>query len=1091
MKDKEDRPKSAASLRQQAEASAKKKAPLEPDGLKTLTPEDTRRTLQELQIHQIELEMQNDELRRIQAELDTSRARYVDLYDLAPVGYVTLSDHGLILEANLTAANLLDVTRSGLLKQPLSRYIFTDDTNLHHLHRNPLNKTGAPQSYDLRMVKKDGTLFWAHLTATAAQDQDGAPVSRVVLNDITKRKQAEEALRTSEERYKRITETITDYLYTVRMANGQVVDTTHGTGCLTVTGYHPDEFARDSFLWLRMIVTEDRSRVEEQARRILSGKDPPPIEHRIIHKNGTVRWVRNTFAPHRDKHGALVSYDGLIQDITERKQVEEALRVSEQQHRAMFDLASTGIAQADPHTGQWLRVNRKMCAITGYSADELLRMRVSEVTHPDDRQKDTEAFQQVVRGETPDYHLEKRYMRKDGGLAWVNVNMTVLRDSTGQPTRTIATIEDITKRKQTQEALRASEERFRDLLQNVSAVAVQGYLLDGTVTYWNRASELLYGYTAQEAIGGSLLDLIIPAEMQTGVRQAMQQMAKTRVPIPASELSLRRKDGSRVAVYSSHSIVQPPGHAAEMFCIDIDLTENKRAEEALHESEERWRFAIEGADDGLWDWDVPTNTVFFSRRWKEMLGFAEHEISSSFDEWHKRVHPDDLAQAMADIQAHFVGKTPQYTNEHRIQCKDGSWKWILARGLVLSRDGAGKPLRAIGTHTDITERKHAEETLQTAHVALQRSEALFRRTFDDAPVGSAIVGMDQKYQRVNSAFCRFLGYSSDELIGKTFADITPSEDIAAATEGSRRLLAGEIPTVEMEKRYRRKDGRIIWGRVSMNVVRDATGQSLYLLPIIQDITERKLAEDALAQSSLKLQEKNDALERFTYTVSHDLKSPLVTIKTFAGYLEKDIQAQDVVRLNEDLKFIHGAAEKMGLLLDELLDLSRVGRKMNPFVNVPLQAVVQEALDLVAGQITQRGVTIRVTAEPIIIHGDRPRLVEVFQNLVDNAVKFMGAQPAPCVEIGTEQTAEGPVIFVRDNGIGIDPRHHAKLFGLFEKLDPHGEGTGIGLALVKRIIEVHGGKIWAESAGIGQGTTFRFTLSGTSTPGKETTQAAAK
>ena len=227
----------------------------------------------------------------------------------------------------------------------------------------------------------------------------------------------------------------------------------------------------------------------------------------------------------------------------------------------------------------------------------------------------------------------------------------------------------------------------------------------------------------------------------------------------------------------------------------------------------------------------------------------------------------------------------------------------------------------------------------------------------------------------------------------------------------------------------------------------------------------------------ELQETNAELTRFTYTMSHDLKSPLVTVKTFLGYLEQDMQKQDTGRIEKDFAFIRGAADKMGRLLDELLDLTRIGRIMNPVVEAPLQEIVQEALVLVAGRIAQRGVKIEVTQKPLVLCGDRVRLVELFQNLIDNAVKFMGDQMEPKIEIGLETKNGRKHLFVRDNGMGIDPRHKDKLFGLFERLNPEMEGTGMGLALVKRIVEVHGGKIWVESEGLGQGTCFWFTLPG--------------
>jgi signal transduction histidine kinase len=218
--------------------------------------------------------------------------------------------------------------------------------------------------------------------------------------------------------------------------------------------------------------------------------------------------------------------------------------------------------------------------------------------------------------------------------------------------------------------------------------------------------------------------------------------------------------------------------------------------------------------------------------------------------------------------------------------------------------------------------------------------------------------------------------------------------------------------------------------------------------------------------------------RFTYTISHDLKSPLVTISVFLNYLEQDLQQADPAAVAKDLAYIRNAAGRMSKLLDELLALSRVGHVESPAVDVPLQTVVQEALALVAGQIAARGVQVDVTAVPIFLHGDRSRFVEVFQNLLDNACKFMGAQPSPRIEIAVEETAGEQVIVVRDNGNGIDPRFLSKIFGLFEKLDPESGGTGIGLALVRRIVEVHGGRIWVESEGLGQGATFRFTLAKT-------------
>lgn len=226
------------------------------------------------------------------------------------------------------------------------------------------------------------------------------------------------------------------------------------------------------------------------------------------------------------------------------------------------------------------------------------------------------------------------------------------------------------------------------------------------------------------------------------------------------------------------------------------------------------------------------------------------------------------------------------------------------------------------------------------------------------------------------------------------------------------------------------------------------------------------------EKKLKIKEE---MECFTYTVSHDLKSPLLTIQTFTGYLEQDIKNKDDGRIKVDLGYIHNAIAKMNRLLGELLEISRMGRKTNPPSESPLHEIVKEAADIVAGRIAARGIDICITDEPYILYGDRLRLVEVFQNLIDNAAKFMGDQPSPRIEIGACRHQNKIEFFVRDNGIGIDPGHQHKLFGLFEKLDPKSEGSGMGLLITKKIIGNHGGKIRLESEGAGRGTTFWFTL----------------
>jgi signal transduction histidine kinase len=255
----------------------------------------------------------------------------------------------------------------------------------------------------------------------------------------------------------------------------------------------------------------------------------------------------------------------------------------------------------------------------------------------------------------------------------------------------------------------------------------------------------------------------------------------------------------------------------------------------------------------------------------------------------------------------------------------------------------------------------------------------------------------------------------------------------------------------------------------INVISPKRGQ---FATVFEDITEHK-------RNELEIRKKNEELTRFIYTVSHDLKSPLVTIKSFSNYLQEDIVNNDKEAQDRDLNFIRNAADKMARLLDELLELSRIGRKEKPKVSIPMEEVVQSATDLVAGRLEAKKIKVTVTGLPVMLYGHAQRFIQLFQNLIDNSAKFMGDQQYPFIEIGAFTGENNEVVmFVRDNGKGIDPRYHHKIFGLFEKMDVETEGTGIGLALVKRIVEVHGGSIWFISEDNGKGTTFYFTLEGT-------------
>jgi signal transduction histidine kinase len=310
-------------------------------------------------------------------------------------------------------------------------------------------------------------------------------------------------------------------------------------------------------------------------------------------------------------------------------------------------------------------------------------------------------------------------------------------------------------------------------------------------------------------------------------------------------------------------------------------------------------------------------------------------------------------------------------------------------------------------------------------------------------------------------------YPPEYFMGKKIGEVLPALGDQTQFAIDRALESGHVHAFQYELFQDGKDRAFearIWPLTADTV-----------LAMVRDISLQKWIEVEREKIIAELESKNAELERFTYTVSHDLKSPLITIRGFLGFLREDSQSGNMVRLDADIKRISDATEKMQRLLNDLLELSRIGRLVNEPQAINLNEVVLEALELLQGRISQGNVAVSVAENLPAVFGDHQRLSEVLQNLIDNAAKFMGSQPSPRIEIGHAGTQNGMnVFYVRDNGIGIPPEFQENIFGLFNKLDARSEGTGIGLALVKRIIEFHHGTIWVESEPA-KGTTFFFTL----------------
>ncbi len=487
-------------------------------------------------------------------------------------------------------------------------------------------------------------------------------------------------------------------------------------------------------------------------------------------------------------------------------------------------------------------------------------------------------------------------------------------------------------------------------------------------------------------------------------------------------------------------------------CVWRDITERKRSDAALRALSARQEAILDAVHDIIME--VNPDKVY---TWANQAGldfFGEDVIGKE-----AAFYFEGQQSTYQAVQPLFNGSEELLYVESWQRRKDGQ-KRLLGWWCRTLRDDRGEVTGALSSARDITEWHQAE-------VTLAESERNFRSLFSNMEEGVALheiihdasgKAVDYRILDTNPAFERHTGISAERSRGALASELYGPGGPPYLEEYSRVANGGKPITFETGFASLQK-------QFSISVVSPKPGRFAI---VFEDITERKRQQEALRQ-------KNTELERFIYTVSHDLKAPLVTIKTFLEYLESDRLKADAGRIEKDMFFMRSAADTMAKLLDELLEMSRIGRVVNPSLRVTFGDLVEDARNTVAGRLAERGVKVRVGDEPLTLFGDRRRLAEIWQNLIENAAKFMGDQAAPLIEIGLEPAGQKTIFFVRDNGIGIDPRHHGKIFGLFESLDPKIEGTGLGLALVKRIVELYGGTVAVESKGAGRGSTFRFTL----------------
>jgi PAS domain S-box-containing protein len=898
--------------------------------------------------------------------------------------------------------------------------------------------------------------------------------------DITARKRAEEALRESQALYYSLVEQLPVGVFRKDPAGRYVLVNPwfcrlKGMKAEEFLGKIPQEVAASE------VAKQDPTglAVEHAAvggghheQIMQTGKSIELVEE-YTDADGRKQFVHAMKLPVFDLDGKVIGTQGLLFDITEIKQAAEALYHEQTLMATLMKTLPDPVYFKDA-ASRFFRVNPALVRKLGLGDPaQLVGKTDADFFTEEHASKALADEQEIIRTGQPLMNIEEKETWPDGSETWVLSTKLPLRDDAGRIIGTCGISSNITEIKRAEETLRLSEERLLKVITQTRCILHSGQV-EGPEGWRERALEpdspFRWDFPMQNE---EAAQKVVPLELAPGERyleawirnrnradQAQMNWISGNaflndLPFYRNEFRCIDKHGVGHWMQEFVTIRKLAENRWEVFSITTDISDLKRVETELRRSETGLQATLESTADGILAVDNKGKVIKANRRFAELWRIPQSLMDAGDD----RALLDFVLKQLSDPDA-FLKKVQLLYSTDAVEMDTLAFK----DGRIFERYTSpmmmeGAVIGRVWSFRDITERKQAAQRVADA---LNFNQTVLRAS----PVGIAVFKAAGPCISANEAIGQIIGGSREEVLKQNFRQLESWKDsgMLAAAEAA---LAAQTER-KLENQIVTTFGRKAW--FSCRFVPFHYEGEPHLLLIIGDITERKRQEEELKQ-------KNSELERFTYTVSHDLKSPLVTVKTFLGYLEQDLARPDMERVKQDVAYMHTATEKMGQLLDELLNLARVGRKKNPAVRVTFRELAQEAVRLVAGRISTGGVKVQVADAVVTLEGDRPRLMEIWQNLVENACKFMGNQSQPQVEIGVEKRGPETVFFVRDNGAGIDPRYQAKVFGLFEQLNPKGEGTGMGLALVKRIVELYEGRIWVESAGPGQGANFLFTLPG--------------
>jgi len=960
--------------------------------------------------------------------------------------------------------------------QAFNTIVHPEDRPLFALH---LDQSPEDHCQDLqfRIHHKDGRIRWIGHTCRPIIENGKRLGVRASHRDITVQHLAQEWLRESEERLRRILEATHVGTWEWNIQTGEV---RFNERWAEMAGYTLAELSPLSIkTWMDLLHPDDQEEGEEALRRHFSGEDPYyENECRIRHRAGHWIWMLGRGqVTEWTENGQPLVMSGTHTDITTRKQAEETLRANEAKLDIALRSARMGVwhwdiqanqRYSDDQTNRLLGID-PLDGFAGSTEGFLLRV------HPEDRETVLSAQTRSLEENLP-YECEYRIVWPDGSIHFINSRGQVLRDASGQPTRLFGVLWDISERKQAELALRDSEKKYSSLFSSIrEGFALHEILTDehgAPIDYRflevNPAFEAMTGISRERWVGHTVKEILPSTE--THWIETYGRVALTGEPVSFENYTAGLERWYQVHAFS-------PDHR-KFAVISIDITAKRQAEEAMRDSEARFQTLVDSAPEPIFV-ETRGQFAYVNRAAQALFGAAEPRelIGTSIME---RVHPDsrDIIQGKNN-DFHTLSQNA-LENEIVLLRLDGTPVYVETSGVPIPFQGEPS---ALVFARDITAWKQSE-------AALSQERKLLEALFNSVPGLVYLYDQGGRLIKWNKRHETLTGYTGKELARMTLMDWYWGDEASQQAVKEAVTTTLETGFGEVEARLQAKDGRFIPMHFTASAL-SIDGQP-YISGIGIDITDLKKAEAALGKLNEELEQRvlertaqleaaNKEMEAFSYSVSHDLRAPLRGIDGFSRALQEDYGDRLDAEGQHCLDRVRHGARQMGLLIEDLLALSRVGRGGLHRRPLDLSVLIRKVLE----ELTQSDPTreIKVVVAPDLFASGDPGLIHIaLENLLANAWKFTRKNPNACIECGTciecgalPQGAE-TAFFIRDNGAGFDMAYADKLFNAFQRLHSTAdfEGTGIGLAIVQRILQRHGGRIWVE-AEPGKGATFFFTL----------------